>query len=92
MFARSMKMIAGTAAIAAIVAMGAGRTGVTAAVADEGPALQSIGPMTFGPGEVLFASDPTGATIYALDLGERGRHRSEDRGDARHRRGVGEGH
>ena len=69
MFARSMKVIAGAAAIAAMVAMSAGRTGVTAAVADEGPVLQSIGPMTFGPGEVLFAADTSGATIYALDLG-----------------------
>ena len=69
MFARSMKVLAGTAAVVAMAAMGAGRSGVTAAVADEGPMLQSIGPMTFGPGGVLFAGDTTGATIYALDLG-----------------------
>lgn len=41
---------------------------VTAAVA--GPDLTSIGPLTFGPNEVLFAADPQGATIYALELGD----------------------
>jgi hypothetical protein len=34
------------------------------------PALSSIGPMTFGPDDVLFAADPQAATIYAFDLGE----------------------
>ena len=34
-----------------------------------GPAFQSIGPLAFGPGDVLFAADTQGATIYALDLG-----------------------
>ena len=69
MFARTTRMLAGTAVVAGLVWMTAARTGVTAAVPDEGPALQSIGPMTFGPGGVLFAADTTGATIYALDLG-----------------------
>ena len=70
MFARTTRMLAGTAVVAGLVWMTAARTGVTAAVPDEGPVLQSIGPMTFGPGGVLFAADTTGATIYALDLGE----------------------
>jgi hypothetical protein len=35
-----------------------------------GPALQSIGPLTFSPEGVLFAADRTAATIYALELGE----------------------
>jgi hypothetical protein len=34
------------------------------------PALTSIGPMTFGPNEVLFAADPQAATIYAFELGD----------------------
>ena len=40
---------------------------VAAAVA--GPEMTSIGPLAFGPDEVLFAADPQGATIYALELG-----------------------
>jgi hypothetical protein len=69
MYLRTMKMIAGVAAIAGIAALTTGRTGVTAAVADEGPAMQSVGPMTFGANGILFAADTAGATIYALDLG-----------------------
>src|SRR5215510_9582299 len=32
------------------------------------PQLQSIGPLAIGPAGVLYVSDPTAATIYALDL------------------------
>lgn len=39
-------------------------------VADVGPQFQSIGPMTFGPGGVLFAADNKAARIYAIDLGD----------------------
>ena len=35
-----------------------------------GPALASIGVMTFGPSGVLFAADAQAATIYALELGD----------------------
>lgn len=66
---RTMRLIAGVAALAGIAALTTGRTGVTAAAVDEGPALQSVGPMTFAPDGMLFAADPTAATIYALDLG-----------------------
>jgi hypothetical protein len=69
MYSRTMKTIAGAAALVALAALSAGRTGVTAAVADEGPMLQSVGPMTFAPDGLLFAADTTAATIYALDLG-----------------------
>jgi hypothetical protein len=31
--------------------------------------LQSIGPLTFGPNDVLFAADTEGASIFALELG-----------------------
>ena len=41
---------------------------VAAAVA--GPEMTSIGSLTFGPNEVLFAADPQAATIYALELGD----------------------
>ncbi len=34
----------------------------------QGPALQSIGPLTFGPDGTLFAADNQGAAIFALDL------------------------
>jgi hypothetical protein len=35
----------------------------------QGPALASIGPLTFGPDGTLFTADNQGATIFALDLG-----------------------
>ena len=38
--------------------------------ADTAAALQSIGPLTFGPDDVLFAADTQGATIYAFQLGK----------------------
>ena len=37
--------------------------------ADTGAALRSIGPLAFGPNDVLFAADTQGATIYAFELG-----------------------
>ena len=36
---------------------------------DAGPALQSIGPLTFGPNGVLFAADTQGANIFAFEFG-----------------------
>ena len=33
------------------------------------PSLTSVGPIQFGPDGVMFAADPSAATIYALDLG-----------------------
>jgi hypothetical protein len=68
----SVKMLNGLAALAAVVATVAfttSRTRVTAAVPDQGPALESAGVMTFAPDGVLFLADTKGATIYALDLG-----------------------
>jgi hypothetical protein len=69
MYSRTIKMIAGMAAIAALAAVTTARSGLTAAAADEAPAFQSLGAMTFSPDGILFAADPTAATIYALDLG-----------------------
>ena len=39
------------------------------AEADVGPTFQSMGPLSFGPNNVLFAADNQAATIYALDVG-----------------------
>ena len=36
-----------------------------------GPALQSIGPLTFAPDGTLFAADTQSAAIFAIDLGAR---------------------
>src|SRR4051812_42221118 len=33
--------------------------------------LKSAGPLAFGPQGILFAGDPIGATIYAIDTGDR---------------------
>jgi hypothetical protein len=41
----------------------------SAGVAGTGPALQSIGPLAFGPSGVLFAADTEAAAIYAFELG-----------------------
>jgi hypothetical protein len=40
------------------------------AVTGEGPALTSMGPLTFGPDGTLFAADNQAAAIYALELGD----------------------
>ena len=66
---KTLKGCAAMAAVALVAAFMTGRTGVTAAVPETGPVLQSVGPMTFGPDGVLFAADTKGARIYALDLG-----------------------
>ena len=38
--------------------------------AAEGPTLMSGGPLTFGPDNVLFIADNSGAKIVALELGD----------------------
>jgi hypothetical protein len=59
----------------AIVAVMIATTGFTpvmpraAAVQDATPGIQSIGPLVFGPNDVLFAADAEGAAIYAFELG-----------------------
>ena len=69
MYLRTMKTCAAVAALAGMASLATGRAGVTAAVVAEGPALQSVGAMTFAPDGLLFAADTMAATIYALDLG-----------------------
>ena len=83
-----------TLAMAAVGFVAARSTTTPPAPAPQTPAtaLQSIGPLTFGPDGVLFAADTQAATIYALELGEQANggapgtkdvaeHRPEDRRD-----------
>ena len=69
MHVKVLKGFAAIAAVALVAVWSAGRTPVTASVPEEGPALTSVGAMTFAPDGTLFAADTTAATIYALDLG-----------------------
>jgi hypothetical protein len=69
MHVKLLKGFAAMAAVGLVAVWATARTPVTASVPDEGPALTSVGPMTFGPDGTLFAADPIGAAIYALDLG-----------------------
>ena len=65
----ALKGAAVIAGVALVFAVASARTPVTAAVSDEGPALQSVGALTFAPDGTLFAADNKAAVIYALDLG-----------------------
>ena len=67
----SLKTWALTLAAATLaVAVAATRTVATAEPqAPAAQALQSIGPLAFGPDGVLFAADRQAATIFAIDLG-----------------------
>jgi hypothetical protein len=65
---RSLGALLLTAGLAASLSgTPAARAVVTAA--DAGAAPATLGALTFGPGNVLFAADPQGAAIYAFDLG-----------------------
>lgn len=35
------------------------------------PGIKSVGPLTFGPDGILFVADNVGATIFAIDIGDR---------------------
>jgi len=65
----ALKGAAVIAGVAMVFAAASARTPVTAAAPDQGPALQSVGPLTFAPDGTLFAADNKAAVIYALDLG-----------------------
>jgi hypothetical protein len=58
---------------AALLLAAATTTGITSARAGArvltGPAFESIGPLAFGPGGVLYAADKQAAAIHALELG-----------------------
>jgi hypothetical protein len=71
---RSISLKAGALTLglaAATVGVLAARSGPVPVPAAQAPAatLQSIGPLAFGPGGVLFAADRAAAAIYAIDLG-----------------------
>jgi hypothetical protein len=56
--------------VAALAVFASGRPAAAPGVAAEAaPAFESIGPLTFGANDVLFAADTEAAAIYALDLG-----------------------
>ena len=57
------------AALAAVVVATASAPLARVRAPFAGPALSSIGPLTFGPNGVLLASDPMAATVYAISLG-----------------------
>jgi hypothetical protein len=69
MQSKAIKGLAAIGAVAVVAAFTTGRTGVTAAAPVTGPALESVGVLTFAPDGTLFAADTKAATIYALDLG-----------------------
>ena len=54
------------------VLLAARPTAAPAAAVSTGPAFKTIGPLAFGPGNVLFAADTDAAAIVALDLGAGG--------------------
>src|SRR5262245_29063522 len=65
-----LKTFAGLAALTLVAVLsGTSRAPLSAAAFDNGPELQSIGPLAFGADGTLFAADTKGATIFALDLG-----------------------
>jgi hypothetical protein len=64
-----IKGLVTVAAAAAVFAVAANRSGVTAAAPGAGTVMQSIGPLVFAPDGTLFAADNKAATIFALDLG-----------------------
>jgi len=69
MHSKLIKGLALVTAAAAVVAVAANRSGVTAAATTAGPAMQSIGPLAFAPDGTLFAADNKAGSIFALDLG-----------------------
>lgn len=65
----SLRLAALAALFALALVVGAAFTSRPAGVnGGVGPALQSLGPLTFGANGVLYAADPQAATIYALEL------------------------
>jgi hypothetical protein len=67
---RTKKTLSMAAAVALVAVVGATPPNLTTNVSEgTGPALTSLGTLAFGPGGVLYASDPQAATIYAIDLG-----------------------
>ncbi len=61
------------AIVAVAIALGAAtaQADLTSSLAKGTPEVKSAGPLAFGPEGVLFVGDPLGATIFALDTGDR---------------------
>lgn len=65
-----MKLNVSTVGLAALALVaGMGSVSAETVPSDVGASFESIGPITFGPDDVLFAADNRAATIYALELG-----------------------
>jgi hypothetical protein len=64
-----MRTLFKIAALVVVAAASASAPSARARAPLAGPSLTSIGPMSFGPNGVLFASDPMAATLYAVTLG-----------------------
>ena len=65
-----MRKVLSLASVLAIVAASASVPSASRLVPTAvGPSFQSIGPLAFGPGGVLYAGDKQAATIFALELG-----------------------
>jgi hypothetical protein len=64
-----MRTFVRLATVAVLVATTGFAPSAPKAAVQDGTMLQSIGPLTFGPNDVLFAADTQGASIFALELG-----------------------
>jgi len=70
MSTRTLIVLAGVVGLIALAAVT--QPALSAApAAGVGPKLQSGGPLTFGPNDILFIADNQGAAIYALEMGSR---------------------
>lgn len=60
------------ATLLAVLVFGAAlQADLTESLRNGTPDLKAIGPITFGPDGVLFAGDPQGAAVFAIDSGDR---------------------
>jgi hypothetical protein len=64
-----MRTLVKLATVAMLVATTGFTSSAPSAAVQDAAVMQSIGPLTFGPNDVLFAADTQGAAIYALELG-----------------------
>ena len=62
-----LSAVLGIACLAALAPMAASAP----AESGVGPKLQSVGPIAFGPDDILFVADNRAAMIFALELGDR---------------------
>src|SRR5262245_24926077 len=67
---RTARIALATLLTAGLFAAGV-RADLTESLKQGTPDLKSIGPIAFGPDGVLFAGDPQGAALFAIDSGDR---------------------